>query len=191
MPDGHPSAVRFPPHSSLQQDIHPTDNPTQSEIKDGAGEARHRGGRRRERLPSVDRHRPRDTAIQSCTSISSLHVPVTRHSSQCTFLQMIYTAGNPHTACYGQRPEDAHAADRPAAATPHSDDTHCANNNRKSGRQMSCRQQTAPTQCVKQRCHHASASGTLRRSVVSYRGSSSSAKTFASPTHRQSPVDQF
>jgi hypothetical protein len=32
---------------------------------------------------------------------------------------MTYTAGNPHTAGDGQSPEDAHAADRPAAATPH------------------------------------------------------------------------
>jgi hypothetical protein len=53
---------------------------------------------------------------------------------------MIYTAGNPHTAGYGQLPEDAHATSLPAVATPH--DTHYANNNRMVGRQMSCRQQT-------------------------------------------------
>jgi hypothetical protein len=36
--------------------------------------------------------------MQSCTSTSPLYVPVPTHSSQCTFLQMIYTAGNPHIA---------------------------------------------------------------------------------------------
>jgi hypothetical protein len=83
--------------------------------------------------------------MQSCTSTSPLHVPVPRHISQCTFLQMIYTAGNQHTVVDGQLPVDAHADDRPTDATPH--DTHCANNNRMTGRQMSCPQQTAPTEC--------------------------------------------
>jgi len=34
-------------------------------------------------------------------------------SSQCTFLQMTYTAVNPHACCNWPRPEDAHAAARP------------------------------------------------------------------------------
>ncbi len=47
--------------------------------------------------------------MQSCTITSPLYVPVPRHSSQCTFLQMIYTVGNQHTAGDGHRPEDAKA----------------------------------------------------------------------------------
>jgi hypothetical protein len=45
-----------------------------------------------------------------------------RGSSQCTFLQMTYTAVNAHACCNGPRPEDAHAAARPQPhphALPH------------------------------------------------------------------------
>ena len=34
-------------------------------------------------------------------------------SSQCTFLQMTYTAINPHACCNWPRPEDAHASSIP------------------------------------------------------------------------------
>ena len=145
---GHPSAVSFPPHQSRQagypSNLQPATVSDQELVRSLSSEARCRGGRLRELPPSTARHRQCGTVMQSCTSTSPPHVPVPRISSQCTFLQMIYTAGNQHTNCYGHHPEDAHALSRPAAETTH--DTHCANNNRMSGRQMSCRQQTAPTQ---------------------------------------------
>jgi hypothetical protein len=49
------------PTDHVQQETHPTYNPPQSARKNGAGEARRRGGRRRGRPPSADRHRPRGT----------------------------------------------------------------------------------------------------------------------------------
>jgi hypothetical protein len=54
------------------------------------------------------------------------------------------TVAQLHAACGGQRPGVAPAAARPAATTH---DTPRANNNRMAGRQMSCRQQTAPPPC--------------------------------------------
>jgi hypothetical protein len=41
------------PTDHVQQETHPTDNPPQSARKNGAGEARRRGGRRRGRTPSA------------------------------------------------------------------------------------------------------------------------------------------
>ena len=41
------------PTDHVQQETHPTDNPPQSARKNGAGEARRRGGRRRGRPPSA------------------------------------------------------------------------------------------------------------------------------------------
>ena len=55
-----PQSVLHPTYH-VQQETHPTDNPPQSARKNWAGEARRRGGRRRGRLPSADRHRPRRT----------------------------------------------------------------------------------------------------------------------------------
>jgi hypothetical protein len=45
-----------------------------------------------------------------------------RGRSQCTFLQMTYTAVNPHACCNRPRPEDAHTDARPSPhphASPH------------------------------------------------------------------------
>jgi hypothetical protein len=82
----------FHPTDHVQQDIHPTDNPPPSARKSGAGKTRRRVRRRRGRLPSSARQNLRTLVMQS---------------SQCTFLQMTYTAENPHadgSAAPGARP---------------------------------------------------------------------------------------
>jgi hypothetical protein len=134
---GHPSRMSLstPPITSSRISTQPT---IRHSWRGRTGLERHDvGRRRRELLPNAARHQPRGTAIESCTSTSPLHVPVPRCSSQCTFLQMTYTAGNLHAAGDGQLPEDAHAAARPTEATPRV--THPANYNRMIGGQMSCR----------------------------------------------------
>ena len=63
--------------------------------------------------------------------------------SQCPFLQMTYTAENPHadgSAAPGARPRYRPPRHRDLHATSHTHD------NRMAGRQTSCRQQTAPPQ---------------------------------------------
>jgi hypothetical protein len=55
----------FHPTDHVQQDIHPTDNPPPSPQKSGAGEARRRVGRRRERPPSSDCQNLRALVMQS------------------------------------------------------------------------------------------------------------------------------
>jgi hypothetical protein len=101
----------FHPTNHVQQDIHPTDNPPPSARKSGAGEARRRVGRRRGRLPSSARQ-----SLSTLVMQSSAPAPGARDSSmgaiedsisQCTFLQMTYTAENPHadgSAASGARP---------------------------------------------------------------------------------------
>ena len=94
----------FHPTDHVQQDICPPDNPhSPLARKRGAGEARHRGGRRRGRLPSSARQSLRTLAMQSSTPSPGALSPwdsvmgaIEDSISQCTFLQMTYTAENPH-----------------------------------------------------------------------------------------------
>jgi hypothetical protein len=68
-----PPTMRFLPHRSRLADTHPTDNPPQSARKNGAGEARRRGGRRRGRPPfaaCAGRHRP-----AACAASPHQHQP--------------------------------------------------------------------------------------------------------------------
>ena len=87
----------------VQQDIHPTDNPPPSARKSGAGEARRRVGRRRGRIPSSTRQSLRALVIQSSAPAPGTPSPwdselgvIEVSISQCTFLQMTYTAENQH-----------------------------------------------------------------------------------------------
>jgi hypothetical protein len=93
----------FHPTDHVQQDIHPTDNPPQSARKSGVGEARRRVGRRRGRLPSSTRQNLRVLVMQSSATAPGAPSPrdsamgaIEDRISQCTFLQMTYTAENPH-----------------------------------------------------------------------------------------------
>jgi hypothetical protein len=88
----------------VHQDIHPTDNSPPSARKSGAGEARRRVGRRRGRLPSSARQSLSALVMQS-SARTSTRAPspwdnalgaIEDSMSQFTFLQMTYTAENPH-----------------------------------------------------------------------------------------------
>jgi hypothetical protein len=104
----------FHPTDHVQQDIHPTDNPPQSAWKSGVGEARRQVGRRRGRLPSSTRQNLLSLVMQSSAPAPGAPSPWDRalgaiedSISQCKFLQMTYTAENPHTdgsAAPGARP---------------------------------------------------------------------------------------
>jgi len=111
----------FHPTDHVQQDIHPTDNPPPSARKSGARktrrrvrEARRRVGRRRGRLPSSARQNLRALVMQSSAPAPGAPSPwdsalgaIEDSISQCTFLQMTYTAENPHadgSAAPGARP---------------------------------------------------------------------------------------
>jgi hypothetical protein len=93
-------------------------------------------------------HHPQAPRAQSPWD-SSLGACIEDIISQCPFLQMTYTVENTHARMAAPPPEDAHTADRPATTSPpqrpprHVPRTH---DNRMSGRQMSCCQQTAPPQ---------------------------------------------
>jgi hypothetical protein len=84
--------------------LHPTDNPPQYARKSGAGgEARRRVGRRRGRLPSSARQSLRALVMQSSAPAPGAQSPwdsalgaIEDSISQGTFLQMTYTAENPH-----------------------------------------------------------------------------------------------
>ena len=69
------------PTDHVQQETHPTDNPPQSARKNGAGEARRRGGRRRGRPPSADHHRPRGTRHHPAPSTGTPQQQDTLHSA--------------------------------------------------------------------------------------------------------------
>ena len=134
----------------VQQDIQLTDNPPPSARKSGAGNTRRRVGRRRGRLPSSTRQNLRALVMQSCAPAPG--APSTWDSalgaiqdiiSQCPFLQMTYTAENPHadgSAAPGARPRYRPPRHRDLHATSRTHD------NRMAGRQTSCRQQMAPPQ---------------------------------------------
>ena len=104
----------FHPTDHVQQDIHPTGNQSPSARKSGAVEARRRVGRRRGRLPSSARQSLHALMMQSSAPAPGAPSPwdsalgATKDSiSQCTFLQMTYTAENPHadgSAAPGARP---------------------------------------------------------------------------------------
>jgi hypothetical protein len=104
----------FHPTDHVQQDIHPTDNPPPSARKSGAGKTRRRVGRRRERLPSSARQSLRALVMQSSAPAPGAPYPwdsalgaIEDSISQCTFLQMTYTAENQHadgSAAPGARP---------------------------------------------------------------------------------------
>ena len=104
----------FHPTDHVQQNIHPTDNPPPSARKSGAGEARRRVGRRRGRPPSSARQNLRALVMQSCAPAPGAPSPwdsalgaIEDSISQCPFLQMTYTAENPHadgSAAPGARP---------------------------------------------------------------------------------------
>jgi hypothetical protein len=99
----------FHTNNHVQQDIHTTDNPPQSAWKSGAGEARCRDGR-----PGSTRQNLRVLVIQSSAPAPGAPSPwdsllgaIEDSISQCTFLQMTYTAENPHadgSAVPGARP---------------------------------------------------------------------------------------
>jgi hypothetical protein len=93
----------FHPTNHVQQDIHPTDNPQQSSRKSWSGEARRRVGRRRGLLPSSARQSLRAMVMQSSAPAPGAQSPwdsglgvIEDSISQCTFLQMTYTAESPH-----------------------------------------------------------------------------------------------
>jgi hypothetical protein len=141
----------FHPTYDVQQDIHPTDNPPPSARKSEAGEARRPVGRRRGGLPSSARQSLRALVMQSSAPAPGAPSPwdsaldaIEDSISQCTFLQMTYTAETPHTdgsAAPGARPRFRPPRRRdPHATFPRTHDSRMA------GRQMSCRQQTAPPQ---------------------------------------------
>jgi hypothetical protein len=118
----------FNPTDHVQQDIHPTENPPPSARKSGAGEARRRVGRRRGAAPelrppksacagdAVLRTSTRGTVPMGQCAAPAPGAPsqwdstlgATEDSiSQCPFLQMTYTAENPHadgSAAPGARP---------------------------------------------------------------------------------------
>jgi hypothetical protein len=92
----------FHPTNHVQQDIHPTDNPPPSARKSG-GRVRRRVGRRRGRPPSSTRQNLRALVMQSSAPAPGAPSPwdsvlgaIEDSISQCTFLQMTYTAENPH-----------------------------------------------------------------------------------------------
>jgi hypothetical protein len=107
-------ALTFHPTDHVQQDIHPTNNPSPLARKSGAGKTRRRVGRRRGGLPSSTRQNLRMLVIQSSTPSPGAPSPwdsamgaIEDRISQCTFLQMTYTAENPHadgSAAPGARP---------------------------------------------------------------------------------------
>jgi hypothetical protein len=93
----------FHPTDHVQQDIHPTDNPPPSARKSWAGKTRRRVGRRRGRLPSSTRQNLRALVMQSSAPAPGAPSPwdsamgaIEDSVSQCTFLQMTYTAETPH-----------------------------------------------------------------------------------------------
>ena len=140
----------FHPTDHVQQDIHPTGNQSPSARKSGAVEARRRVGRRRGRLPSSARQSLHALVMQSSAPAPGAPSPwdsalgATKDSiSQCTFLQMTYTAENPHadgSAAPGARPRYRPPRHRDLPATSRTHDNWMA------ARQTSCRQQTAPPQ---------------------------------------------
>jgi hypothetical protein len=122
-----PPAARFPLHRSRPAKYQPNRQPATVCAESGAGEARRRVGRRRGRLTSGARQSLRALVMQS--SAHPGHSPhgtvrwATEDSiSQCPFLQMTYTAENPHadgSAAPGARPRyrpprhhDLHATSR-------------------------------------------------------------------------------
>ena len=104
----------FHPTDHVQQNIHPTDNPSQSARKSGSGKTLRRVGRRRGGLPSSTRQNLRTLVMQSSAPAPRAQSPwdsvmgaIEDSISQCTFLQMTYTAENPHadaSAAPGARP---------------------------------------------------------------------------------------
>jgi hypothetical protein len=89
----------FHPTDHVQQDIHPTDNQPQSARKRGAGEAQHRVRLLRGQPPSSVRQSLCTLVLQSSTPAPGAPSPwdsvlgdIEDIISQCTFLQMTYTA---------------------------------------------------------------------------------------------------
>ena len=142
--------MHFPPRRSRPAGYPPNRQPTTVGAESGAGETRRRVGRRRGRLTSSDRQSLRALVMQ--TSAPALGAKSTWDSSlgaiqdsisQCSFLQMTYTAENPHAdgnTSPGARPRYRPPRHRDLHATSRTHD------NRMAGRQTSCRQQTAPPQ---------------------------------------------
>jgi hypothetical protein len=123
----------FHPTDHVQQDIHPTDNQPQLARKSWAGKTRRRVGRRQGRLPSSTRQNLRTLVMQSSAPApgassawdSSLGA-IEDSISQCTFLQMTYTAENPHadgSAATGARPHLRPPRHRDPHATSHAPTT--------------------------------------------------------------------
>jgi hypothetical protein len=109
-----PPAASFPPHRSRPTGYPPNRNPPPSARKSGAGKKQRRVGRRRGRLPSSTRQNLRALVMQSSASAPGAPSPwdsalgaIEDSISQCTFLQMTYTAENHHadgSAAPGARP---------------------------------------------------------------------------------------
>ncbi len=140
----------FHPTDHVQQDISPTDNPSQSVRKTWEGEARHRVGLQRGRLPSSVCQSLCGLVMQSSTPAPGTQSPwvsvmgaIEDSISQSPFPQMTYTAENPQLdgiTSPGTRPRFRPSCRKPPHNVPRTHD------NRMTGRQMSCCQQTAPPQ---------------------------------------------
>jgi hypothetical protein len=104
----------FHPTNHVQQDIHPTDSPPQLVQEDRWGKTRRRVGRQRGLLPSSTRQSLCTLVMQSSAPATGAPSPwdsvmgdIEDNISQCTFLQMTYTAKNQHADCIaasGARP---------------------------------------------------------------------------------------
>jgi hypothetical protein len=113
--------------------------------------SRRRVGRRRGRLPSSARQSLRALVIQSSAPAPGAPSPwdsalgaIEDSISQCTFLQMTYTAEKPARRWQRRARSTPTLPPAPPPRPPqHVPRTH---DNRMAGRQMSCRQQTAPPQ---------------------------------------------
>ena len=120
----------FHPTNHVQQDIHPTDNPPPSEKEERGGRGTTSSRTTTGAVPELSPPKSAcsgDAVLRTSTRVT---VPMGQCAapapgapspwdstlgniedsiSQCTFLQMTYTAVNPHACCNWPRPEDAHA----------------------------------------------------------------------------------
>ena len=105
-----PPAARFPLHRSRPGEYQPNRQPATVCAESGAGKTRRRVGRRRGRLTSSARQSLRALVMQSSAGHSphgTVGWAIEDSISQCPFLQMTYTAENPHadgSAAPGARP---------------------------------------------------------------------------------------
>lgn len=102
-----------PDTDRVQKGICPTDNPLSSVQKNGAGEARGQGGRRRgpsERILSL----PARNSATVLHQHSHYRMCACQEITQCPQLHLVHTIVNSHTIVDGPRLVNAHTAARPA-----------------------------------------------------------------------------